>query len=318
MQLSGSETLSMLDTSHPASSTSGRSKTSTRPISAASRNATSSPASVSGRTPFALPDGLTTDLFGLVPARANLSARQAKDLGLLTSATSGLPGRTSSASAALCRSVESRLQAAMPSHGGTLFALTWKTRATPAGLSISALRASARRTSDSGSSGWPTPAAHEPGGTPEQQVERAVRARARGVPVGNTKASGLATVVQYATWATPATRDWHSASGSPGFLAERAKQTRGKPLSEQVFTLASWATPTAHEKARSAEFQEGRQLNAREALASGTPATGSNAATASAGQLNPAHSRWLMGLPPAWDDCAPTATRSSRRSQRNS
>jgi hypothetical protein len=53
-------------------------------------------------------------------------------------------------------------------------------------------------------------------------------------------------------------------------------------------------------------------------LASGAPATGSLASTAKRGQLNPAHSRWLMGLPPEWDACAPTATRLSRRSRKHS
>ena len=45
-----------------------------------SPSAISSQALGFGPMPSGLPDGATTDLFGLVPARANLSARQAKEL----------------------------------------------------------------------------------------------------------------------------------------------------------------------------------------------------------------------------------------------
>jgi DNA (cytosine-5)-methyltransferase 1 len=103
------------------------------PTSGASRNATSSPASGSGPTPFAAPDGPTTDLFGPVPVRANLSARQAKALGFADERHLWPAWHTSSASAALCASLESRLRAATASLGSTLFTLTWKMRVTPVG-----------------------------------------------------------------------------------------------------------------------------------------------------------------------------------------
>jgi len=46
--------------------------------------------------------------------------------------------------------------------------------------------------------------------------------------------------------------------------------------------------------------------------ASGHLLIGSDASMKSGGQLSPAHSRWLMGLPAAWDECAIRALKKSK------
>ncbi|MCD9229603.1 methyltransferase, partial [Ralstonia pseudosolanacearum] len=109
--------------------------------------------------------------------------------------------------------------------------------------------------------------------------------------------SSRKTVALVSGWATPSARDWHSASGSPEFVAQRAEQTRGKPLSEQAFTLLPGPAR-------------------RTAL--GEMLTGSCAAMDAGGQLNPVHSRWLMALPPEWDAYAPMATPSALRRRKHS
>ena len=73
----------------------------------------------SGPTPFGSQAGQMIDLFGQVPVRANLSARQAKELGLMTSGTCGPTSITSSKSAALQSSLESRLMRRLSLDGGT-------------------------------------------------------------------------------------------------------------------------------------------------------------------------------------------------------
>lgn len=50
--------------------------------------------------------------------------------------------------------------------------------------------------------------------------------------------------------------------------------------------------------------------------ASGELLTGSSAGMESGGQLNPEHSRWIMGYRPEWGSSAPTAMPSSRKSRR--
>jgi hypothetical protein len=79
--------------------------------------------------------------------------------------------------------------------------------------------------------------------------------------------------------------------------------------------LASWPTPQAHDVSGRSRNQWG--FPDAHGSTEG-PAIGSTAETGSTGQLNPAHSRWLMGLPTAWDDCAAMVMPSSRRSQKRS
>lgn len=313
----GCVSLSVTVTSRLARSMIEVSVTSHRTICAGSSNAISSPASGCGATPCAAPAGPMIAPSGPALAPANLSPVPASASARPTPATSGPSGGPSSASIALSRSLASKLLARLDTAGGMLYPLTWKAKHTPARRPILQRRASPRRTSGSVYSGWPTCTASlaDKG---VRSTEGAIREAMR------SHGPDLAAVASLATWPTPCARDYRHANGKP--WADRGGGKKGEQLNNAVVHLAGWGTP----KTTMGDYQTDRTgaqvLNLSgqaklagpaRLLASGQMLTGSAAQMDGGGQLSPAHSRWLMGLPVAWDYCGAMAMQSMRRSRKN-
>lgn len=253
-----------------------------------------------GHMPCVAWAGRTAGKSGQAPAHANLSARQAKEKGLLTSGTYGPPCIGWSGSVALSLSLASNLQVLTQMTGSTLYKLTWKPWVMPSARVRFRLRASVPRISETVLIGWPTPTAN-----------------AWKHPSNSGRQGGLnlQTAAQLSGWTTPSASD--STRGGRGITAGMS----GSSLAQQV-KMAGWPTPTASD--HKGGYPGGRVRNGKISVdrldvvaqiagpvrltASGKVLTGSDAQMESGGQLNPALSLWLMGLPPEWDEFEPMET----------
>lgn len=322
--------------------------------SLATPNVISSPASAAGPSPCSSQAGPSSERFGPDPALANLSARQAREQGLLTSGTSGRCLPISSSSADLQSLLESRLQAALLPLGSTLYKMTWKPWPMPSQRRRSRLRASAPRTSATDRTGWVTPTTRDwkdsgsdikPRADGSERFDQLPRqAVLCGWPTATSCDSNRQPAQDFTTPNITLNHaavlcGWPTPNSSVVDHKPRPPITSGrKPTDPQISTadiavhLCGWSTPCAGDGKkgtadtprtdgnwpRSELPSEVVRVGPARLTACGQLLIGSDAEMQSGGLLNPAHSRWLMGFPAEWCDCAPTATRSSRRKQPNS
>lgn len=240
--------------------------------------------------------------------------------------------RRTAASNALSERLGQNLMTLLEGRGAPEYELTWNRSVTPSGHVMYRLRASGRRTSASGSTGWPTPQAHDATGRSKTQKEK------HGTKHG---CACLARSADLAGWPTPMT-------GSPG--TEEYNPAGNTDSSRKTVALAGWTTPQAHDAKNMTAVNFSRELSndarlagwptpqasdavegARTALDSrqkclgrdmklvfGPTPSSSPAGTGKPAALSPRFSLWLMGYPAAWASCGELAMQSCRKSRRPS
>jgi hypothetical protein len=314
------------------------------------RSVTFSQASAGGLTHSGWLVGPTTDPSGQDRALVNHSVSPAKAQEQTTRDTCGPLFGGSSPSADLQRALENRLQAQTDVNGSLEYVLTWKRWDIGLGPQICALRASGRRTSDSGCGGmdgWPkTPQASDgeggvmeirPGTSGKYKLrDYAMTASLTGPdPSGGRAGTGNGGGCRLDGWDTP--------RGTGGGNVSRGHDRKDELLLAGQAQAAGWATSRA-EDAESAGMRHSRgvadTLTAQSRMA-GYPTPQEDNVNNSMGhkgtafsdlptvtqtmlpdmtgwKLNPRFSLWLMGYPVEWACCGARAMQSCRKSPRGS
>ena len=251
----------------------------------------------------------------------------------------------------LSRAIAERLKVRTNELGSTLFELTWKEHVTPSGHVLPRLVASERRTEDTVCIGWPTPQLSDTsgGGQAKRSDGRANLndfAMLSGWPTSRAtegeknvrspegaaremeRKGGPQDLMQAAAltaWGTPAARDWKS-----GDASQETMDRNARPLNELAM-LAGWTTLQAHDETGRSKGQKEIHgtLRGCACLVSEARLTAFGSGpigfllgpngweiVPACGQLNPNHSRWLMGFPASWCAAAVTAFRSLRGRKR--
>ena len=283
----------------------------------------SSPGSEDGTTRLSSQDGQLEGRSGQEAAHVSHSAEQGRCGEKPMKDTSGQRCGGSLESAALGRSLESKLRANLDANGSMEYSLTWKQWAIGSREPICALRASGHRTSGNACFGWPTASQRyykdtagmsETGtnsdGTVRSRLDQLPRAAqlTGPAPSGGPVETASSDEFRRGGWATASATDGERCGTgiTPGMSGQSLTQHAKLAGYPTARTITGGAESGVRKQELGRTESGGGDLQATIEVFRLPNMTG--------WKLNPRFSLWLMGYPDAWASCGERAMQSSPKS----